>query len=96
MRVIVVGAGTFGASLAWWLARAGAGSLKSLAIIVVIAVAAAAAMTVLAPVTDAIARTAVLETIGPRGFHRIFGNFVEDDPAHRDFGLENLREVPAD
>jgi uncharacterized membrane protein YedE/YeeE len=56
------------------LARVGAGSLKSLAIIVVIALSAAATMTWLAPLQDVLGRTAVLETFGPGGLHRIFGN----------------------
>jgi uncharacterized membrane protein YedE/YeeE len=56
------------------LARVGAGSVKSLAIIAVIGLSAAATMTLLAPVQDALARTWVLETFGPGGFHRIFAN----------------------
>lgn len=56
------------------LARAGAGSLKSLAIIGVIALSAAATMTVFAPAHAALARIAVLESFGPAGLHRIFGN----------------------
>jgi uncharacterized membrane protein YedE/YeeE len=56
------------------LARTGAGSVKSFAIIVVIGLSAAATMTVLAPVHTALTRVAVLETFGPGGFHRIFGN----------------------
>jgi uncharacterized membrane protein YedE/YeeE len=56
------------------LARAGAGSLKSLAIIAVIGLSAAATMTWLAPLQAVLGRTAVLETFGPGGVHRIFGN----------------------
>lgn len=56
------------------LARIGAGSLKSLAIIAVIALSAAATMTWLAPLQDLLGRTAVLGTFGPGGLHRIFGN----------------------
>lgn len=56
------------------LARAGAGSVKSLAILAVIGLSAAATMTVLAPAQAALGRIAVLETFGPGGFHRIFGN----------------------
>ncbi len=56
------------------LARMGAGSLKSFAIIVVIGLSAAATMTVLAPAHAALARWGVLETFGPGGVHRIFGN----------------------
>ncbi len=56
------------------LARAGAGSLKSLAILVVIALSAAAAMTWLAPLQGVLNRTAALGTFGPGGLHRIFGN----------------------
>ncbi|MGE4064672.1 MAG: YeeE/YedE family protein [Rhodospirillaceae bacterium] len=56
------------------LARIGAGSLKSLAIIVVIGLSAAATLTLLAPLQTALGRTAVLETFGPGGLHRIFGN----------------------
>ena len=56
------------------LARAGAGSAKSLAIIAVIGLSAAATMTFLRPLHDALDRVAVLETFGPGGFHRIFGN----------------------
>jgi uncharacterized membrane protein YedE/YeeE len=56
------------------LARVGAGSLKSFIIIVVIGLSAAATMTWLAPLQDALGRTAVLGTFGPGGLHRIFGN----------------------
>jgi len=56
------------------LARAGAGSVKSLAILAVTGLSAAVTVTVLAPVNDALARTAVIETFGPGGLHRIFGN----------------------
>lgn len=63
-----------GGCLSRGLARAGAGSLKSLAIIVVIGLSAAATMTWLAPLQDALARTAALETFGPAGLHRIFAN----------------------
>lgn len=56
------------------LARVGAGSVKSLAILVVIGLSAAATMTVLAPLQAALGRAAMLETFGPNGFHRIFGN----------------------
>ncbi|MGE3334921.1 MAG: YeeE/YedE family protein [Rhodospirillaceae bacterium] len=56
------------------LARVGAGSLKSLAIVVAIALSAAATMTWLGPLQDVLNRTAVLGTFGPGGLHRIFGN----------------------
>ncbi len=56
------------------LARVGAGSLKSLAIILAIALSAAATMNWLAPLQDVLNRTAVLGTFGPGGVHRIFGN----------------------
>lgn len=56
------------------LARVGAGSLKSFAIVAVIALSAAAAVTWLAPLQDLLSRTAVPGTFGPGGLHRIFGN----------------------
>lgn len=56
------------------LARVGAGSLKSLAIIAVIGLSAAVTMTWLAPLQNLLERTAVLGTFGPGGLHRIFGN----------------------
>lgn len=56
------------------LARAGAGSVKSLAILVVIGLSAAATMTIFAPAHDALARIGVLESFGPAGLHRMFGN----------------------
>lgn len=56
------------------LARIGAGSVKSLAIIAVIALSAAATATLGEPILRLLGRTAVLETFGPSGFHRIFGN----------------------
>ena len=56
------------------LSRAGAGSLKSLAILGVIGLSAAATMTLFAPAHAALARIAVLESFGPAGLHRIFGN----------------------
>jgi hypothetical protein len=31
-----------------------------------------------------------------RLFDRFFGDFVEDDAAHRNLRLEHLREMPAD
>lgn len=57
------------------LARIGAGSLKSLLIVAAVALSAAATgYGVLAPLNAALARTAVLETFGPGGLHRILAN----------------------
>lgn len=62
------------------LARVGAGSVKSLAIIVVIALSAAATVTFLAPVQAWLGRTAILETFGPGGLHRMFGHVPVVEP----------------
>ncbi len=62
------------------LARAGAGSVKSLAIVAVIAISAAATTTLLAPLQAWFGRTAILETFGPAGLHRMFGHIPVVDP----------------
>lgn len=56
------------------LARAGAGSLKSLIIVTVVGLSAAGTATLLAPAQEALGRIAMVGTFGPSGLHRIFAN----------------------